>query len=115
MSKTNAYPLKVTSCPSYSVRICIAGNRDDAMRICRQFCLDVGLCVTVEAAEYVYTGGQESGVVIGLINYPRFPTTLKALIATAGRLGEELMEGMFQQSFCVVGPAETVWYSRRPE
>lgn len=106
--------MKTTKVNSIEVRVCIAGDYDAACMICRRFCME-GLCVTVQPAEYIYTGGAESGVVVGLINYPRFPTTEPALMNTAQRLGEALMEGLFQQSFSVIGPTETVWYSRRPE
>jgi hypothetical protein len=94
------------------VQIFIAGELADAKRICREFCME-GLCVTLHAAEYVYTGGAESGVVVGLINYPRFPADEETLMETAARLGEALMVGLCQMSFSVVGPTRTVWYSRR--
>lgn len=107
--------MKIERQPSFSVRIAIAGDYQDATRICRQFCLDVGYCVTVEKAEYVYTGGQESGVIIGLINYPRFPKTPAEIVEVAEALGMRLMEGLCQHSFSVVTPVETIWFSRRPE
>lgn len=107
--------MKIERAPSFSVRICIAGNCDDAARICREFCFGVGYCVTVERAEYIYTGGQESGVVVGLINYPRFPATPEQITEKAEQLGMKLMEGLFQQSFSIVTPTDTIWFSRRPE
>lgn len=106
--------LKIEVAPSFSVRICIAGNRADAARICREYCLEIGFCVTLEDAEYIYTGGQESGVVIGLINYPRFPATREEIEGKAIDLGIRLMEGMCQHSFSIVTPLNTFWYSRRP-
>lgn len=107
--------MKIERAPSFTVKICIAGNYDDAARICREFCFEVGYCVTVEKAEYVYTGGQESGVIVGLINYPRFPREPEQIIAIAEKLGTRLMEGLCQHSFSVVTPVETIWYSRRPD
>lgn len=107
--------MKTVSAPSCSVQICIAGTRADATRICREFCMEIGYCVTVSDAEYIYTGGQESGVVIGLINYPRFPRPSMEIEAIATDLGRRLMEGLCQHSFCVVGPVNTVWHSRRPD
>lgn len=107
--------MKIERQPSFSVRICIAGDFNDAQRICRQFCFDVGYCVTVERAEYIYTGGQEAGVTVGLINYPRFPRSPEQIVDVAEQLGLKLMEGLFQHSFSIVTPVETIWYSRRPE
>lgn len=100
--------------PSFSVRIYIAGNLADAERICRQFCYDVGHCVTVSPTEYIYTGGQESGVIVGLINYPRFPKTPEQLMHDARILGVRLMDGLSQHSFGIEAPDETIWISRRP-
>jgi hypothetical protein len=37
------------------------------------------LCVTVTPTTFVYTNGREEGAIIGLINYPRFPTTRKKI------------------------------------
>lgn len=107
--------MKTTTAPSFCVRICIAGNRVDAARICREHCLAAGLCVTLENCDYIYTGGAESGVVVGLINYPRFPSTPEQITAAACVLGTSLMLGLSQQSFCVVTPTETIWHSRRSE
>jgi hypothetical protein len=107
--------MKVTVTPTHTVQIYIAGNRTDAERICRDFCFMAGLCVTLANADYIYTGGMESGVVVGLINYPRFPREPAEIDAQAEQLGHQLMSGLLQQSFCVVNKDETKWFSRRPE
>lgn len=107
--------MKVTRAPSFDVRIVMAGDRADAARLCREFCFEVGFCVTLENAEYIYTGGQESGIVVGLINYPRFPRDQASIVEMAEQLGTKLMEGLHQHSFSIVTPQETIWYSRRPE
>lgn len=93
--------------------IFIAGDLAQAQDVCREFCFDVGLCVTIEPVNYIYTGGQESGVRVGLINYPRFPVAHDALRATARSLAEKLMLRLYQHSYSIVGPQETEWYSRR--
>lgn len=98
---------------SHTVRIWIAGDYSDAMRICRQFCAGEGACFAVSHAEYVYTGGQEAGVCVTLINYPRFPSAPDDLDAKAERLAMALREGLHQQSFSIEGADKTVWYSWR--
>lgn len=100
--------------PTIRFDIFMAGDLAGAKQICRRYCFDVGLCVTIEPVDFIYTGGEEAGFKIGLINYPRFPSTEADLNAHAVALGHLLMEGLFQQSFSVVGPAETEWFSRRP-
>ena len=100
---------------SWPVTIFIAGDLNKARDICREYCMRVGLCVTVEPTEYIYTGGAEQGVRVGLINYPRFPKDKKEIEATAVDLMYELMYGLHQQSATVQTPSATAWYSRRPK
>lgn len=104
----------MTIVPTIRFEIFIAGDLDQAKQICRAYCFDVGLCVTVEPVAYIYTGGEEAGVRVGLINYPRFPSTEPELFAKAEGLASRLLEGMHQHSYSIAGPAETVWFSRRP-
>lgn len=99
------------ACPAYSVSIFIAGDAKLAAMVCRDFCDNEGLCVTVTPTTYVYTGGQEDGVVVGLINYPRFPSTPGAIYATAEALAEELCHMLRQQSYTVQTPDAAFWTS----
>lgn len=99
---------------TYTADIYVAGPQAEAEGICRRFCLE-GLCVTVAPVEFIYTGGQERGVRVGLINYPRFPSTPEAIFAKAERLAEELIEGMHQHSASIVASDRTVWLSRREQ
>lgn len=100
--------------PTIRYDIFIAGDVEQAKQVCREYCFEVGLCVTVEPVTYIYTGGEETGVRIGLINYPRFPSTSEAIGETAHKLADKLMRHMCQQSYSIVGPDETNWFSRRP-
>lgn len=75
----------------------------------------VGLCVHIVDADYVYTGGQESGVKVGLIHYPRFPQPREELWDRAVTLAHILIEGLCQSSATVQGPDRTLWLSRRAE
>lgn len=97
---------------TYKVDIFIAGDRRAATEACREFCLE-GLCVSITEADFVFTGGMESGVRVGLINYPRFPTDGESLLDTGVRLGRFLIERLHQSSCTVVGDVETVFLSRR--
>lgn len=101
------------SVPTIRFDIFIAGDHAQAKQVCREFCFEQGLCVTVEQVAYVYTGGEEAGVRVGLINYPRFPTEKSLLRNTAMALAVRLMEALCQHSYSIVGPDETEWVSRR--
>lgn len=103
--------MKTKTAKSLSVEIFVAGDANEAERICREYCLRVGLCVTVTSTKYIYTGGCEDGVVVGLRAYPRFPNT--DIEHHANELAKALMAGLFQWSAMVVGPVETVWITTR--
>jgi hypothetical protein len=98
---------------TYRADIFVAGDRADAERICRQHCMAVGLCVTIEPVAFVYTGGQESGVRVGLINYARFPAEPADIFAKAEALALKLIDGLCQHSASIVADDRTVWLSRR--
>lgn len=101
------------ACASYQVSIFIAGDEKLARMVCREFCDKEGLCVTVTPTAYVYTGGEEPGVIVGLINYPRFPSAPGAIFATANALAEKLCEMLGQHSFTIQTPDATFWTSWR--
>lgn len=100
---------------SYSVSIFIAGDYESAKRICRQYCDDTGFCVTVTKTEYVYTRGQESGIIVGLINYPRFPSDKETMLTRATDIANLLREKLNQESFSIQTPEKTIWHSYRKE
>lgn len=54
------------SAPSFPVTIYIAGDCAHARRIAREFCMNEGACVTVTATSYIYTGGEEAGLLWAL-------------------------------------------------
>lgn len=107
--------MKFATTFAYPISVFLAGDHDKALELCRAYCDEVGFCVTVTPTTYVYTDGQESGVVIGLINYSRFPSTPKELWTHARRLAEVLREGLEQQSFTIQTPHNSEWYSWREE
>lgn len=101
------------SCQTIRIEIFIAGDISQAKQVCREFCMTQGACVTVEPVDYIYTGGEEAGVRIGFINYPRFPSDGGAILEKAARLADLLMNRLCQHSYSIVGPEFTTWYSRR--
>lgn len=98
--------------PAYKVEIFIAGDLVKATEICQTFC-DRGLCVTIEPTNYVFTGGQEMGVRVGLINYARFPKSRLEILDVAKELGFTLKEGLDQGSFTVQDDASSFFFSTR--
>lgn len=98
--------------PSFTARIWIAGSYDAAIEAVREFC-EEGACFSVTRCAYVYTGGMEDGVCVTRINYPRFPAYKDDIKSQCERLAEFLRERLFQDSYSIEFPDETVWYSRR--
>lgn len=104
----------ITTATTIRVDIFIAGDLEQAKQVCREWCMEVGACVTVEAVSYIYTGGEEAGVRVGFINYPRFPSDADTIFNRASGLADRLLVRLCQHSYSIVGPEKTTWYSRRP-
>lgn len=100
---------------TYWCRIYISGPQNIAEQVIRKACLDEGLCVTIEPTKFIYTGGEEAGVVIGLINYPRFPAEHWKIRARAVYLAGLLLNAMCQHSVLVMDPEHTQWITRRDD
>jgi hypothetical protein len=101
--------------PTFWAEVCIAGDIEQAKQVCREECFCDGLCVTIEPCEYIYTGGQETGYRVRLINYPQFPSTPGAILGRALALAELLMARTCQWSALVMTPTETHWITRRED
>lgn len=85
---------------SYSVQVFVGLKERDTgvihdiqevYELIQDHCDIVGLCVTVTGARYIYTNGWEDGVIIGLIQYPRFPDKKDGIWYEARSIAEKLM------------------------
>lgn len=106
--------LETKTASAFWARIYIAGDLEQAKQVCREWCTEVGGCVTVGPTSYIYTGGEEAGVVVGFIDYPRFPKPPEEIEAQAEQLAQQLMLRLCQHSYTIVTPSGSTWYSRRP-
>jgi hypothetical protein len=98
---------------TFTAQIYIGGSLEQAKQVCREYCAEVGFCVTVEPVSFIYTGGEEVGVRVGMINYPRFPRTPHEIMGHAETLAERLRVRLCQGSFSIVTPTETLFKSWR--
>ena len=103
--------LKIESCNSYFARIYIAGDYEEAKRICAKWVTKNNQCVTVTKTDYIYAGGQESGVMVEFINYPRFPVDVYKITVNAKALGDKLLKKLSQRSYSILTPDMTLRYS----
>lgn len=97
---------------TYWATIYISGPLSVIEQTCRQECMK-GLCVTVDPTRFIYTGGEETGAAIGLVNYPRFPVSNEDLYLKAECLALTLLETTCQHSVMIVTPDKTVWHTKR--
>jgi len=105
--------MRVETENAYAVLIYVAGDAHDARRCCAQWCYENLNCVTVTEIEFIYTGGAESGVVVGLVNYPRFPENPEVIFEQACQLAEHLIEALHQHSALVQDSQQSVWMTKR--
>lgn len=91
----------------------VIASPDLSVHICREYCDQVGLGVTVTPTKFVYTSGEEPGVIVGLINYPRFPKEPAEVKRLALELAFLLKEKLGQERVSVVMPDETVMIGKK--
>lgn len=81
---------------------------DKVIEIVDAYCNRVELCVTITPTQFRYVGGWDPGVVVGLINYPRFLSSPAEVRVHALELAELLRVGLEQNRISVVMPGKTV-------
>lgn len=106
----------VNSNDTFQATIFVAGNIHLIEFECQKYCDEVGLCVTVEPVKFIYTGGDETGARVGLINYPRFPESNTGdILVKAENLLDILIEKCDQRSGTIVTTTGTHYYERRSD
>lgn len=107
--------IKYETATTHVISIYTSGPIEVIEQVCRKFVFDIGLCVTVNPIKFIYIGGEEFGVEIGLLNYPRFPTTAQNLFVLAKELSVAILKETFQRTALVVGETYTTWISYKEQ
>ena len=76
--------------------------------MCQEYCDNIKLGVTVTPTKFIYVGGHEMGAIIGVINYPRFPSTPEQIKSRAIELANIVKDEFKQHRVSIVFPDETV-------
>ena len=97
---------------TFTIAIHIAGDYGIAKALCKGFAWDSPTCVTINKQCFIYTGGTEDGVRIGLVNYPRFPKTEDYLLGQAMRLTKMLIKETHETTALIVTDNQTFWVHR---
>lgn len=98
---------------TYWTKIYISGSIHDIEHICRRFCGEESLCVTVSPTRFIYRGGEEIGAEIGLINYPKYSAQDDVVLDKTKKLAEVLLNETFQDSVLIMTPRSTYHYTKR--
>ena len=86
----------------------------EAQEICMNYVNDVKLCVTLSPTKFIYVDGNEPGVVVGLIQYPRFLMSEKEITEKAIDLARIMMKE-FKQFRCSVVASDKTYMLENEE
>lgn len=84
---------------------------EHSLALVEDFCrvyVERGLCVRITQTKFIYTGGEENGVEISLINYPRFPSKPQEILQEAKNIAFGLMEVLGQFRCSIVTTDNTL-------
>ena len=82
-------------------------RREQARITCQKFCDLAGSCVTITDTEFIYTKGNEPGLIIGFIHYPC--SACKNIIESQSKqLAQELMVLCEQNRVSIMYPDKTI-------
>ena len=107
--------MRTETASTYVVRLYLSGPIEVAKQAIRADTLRAGLCVTIEPTTFIYTGGEEAGYVVGLLNYPRFPCEPQQLEERARDLMNKLLLATHQHSALMVTPERSEWITLREQ
>ena len=81
-------------------------SHEEVLEFLRSYITD--FAVSVQRTDYIYPGGSEPGIVVGLMNYARFPQDPKQLFKHAESLAEALKARFNQRRVSVVDPTRSL-------
>lgn len=105
--------MQTLTADTYVITLYLSGPIEVAKQALRSECMRQGLCITIEPTTFIYTGGEETGYRVGLLNYPRFPSEPFDLEARATFIALMLLEATHQHSALIVTPSLTYWFTKR--
>lgn len=116
--------MKIERIPSYNIQIWVGlreqytekvHSLESVRTICDTWVNHIGDCVTITPTEFRYVDGSEPGVIVGYINYPRFPRSEYEINSRSIRLAEKLMIGLNQNRVTITTPIESIMLTNPEE
>ena len=83
--------------------------------VCQKYVDEIGWCVTVTRTEFIYKDGNEPGVIVGIINYPRFPSDHDILRERIVGLAKQLLTELKQIRISIAFPKVTIMLEKENE
>lgn len=83
-------------------------DKKDALNVIQDYCDKNGLCVSVTDVDYIYTNGNEPGLALGFINYPRFPKADVSIKKDVITIAQLLMTQLSQIRASIVHKDSTI-------
>lgn len=81
---------------------------DEVRQWLQNYCNEVKAGLTLTPTEFIYVNGKEPGVIVGLIQYPRFTEPTEFIQKKAFDIAKGLMGLCHQERISIVFPEETV-------
>lgn len=81
-------------------------------QIIQSYTDEIGWCVTMTPTKFIYKNGNEPGVIIGVIQYPRFPLSNDELRERTIKLAKQLLVELKQIRISIVFPKHTIMLER---
>lgn len=106
--------MKSRTAPTISLKIYVSGDMDVIAQVCREHCWDHEMCVNVSPTTFFYQGCEESGAIIGLVNYPKHPCTMDELMTNARMIARGIVLRCRRYSAMIEGPVESEWFQFDP-
>lgn len=94
--------------PHYSESYSVKESQATLTKTVTGFVNQKKLCVTVTPTQFYYVNGSEVGCIVGLINYPRFPSDPEDIRKAALELGELLRIALQQHRVSIQFPDQTI-------
>ncbi len=85
---------------------------EDLRWTCQEYCNQIGFCVSFTPTTFIYSNGNEPGVIVGCIQYPRFPKPDAENKERVTELARRLQRASEQYRVTIVFPDEVVMLER---
>lgn len=100
-------------CNTFTASIYISITKQEAISLLSEYFGKMGMCATVTEIDFVFTGGRESGVCIGFINYPKYVNSPEEITQKVIEMANKMLTQVHQRS-CSVVCSDRTYYLTNP-